>query len=257
MHKREMLRAMDIKGGIFFHERPWYKVACFDISETSDGHYQIFLKTCITTKHQYGDFGQPSKDLKQLGECTSCPMHSFKPKTEKARHIKVVHRRRKNKVDKPKNHTCSVCEAAFSSLSSLNHHKKPEKHTACAVKRNLTENSQCPTKKPRKTRQRTLQDYLRQHEKATTSTNQETNDDDDDDSLKKECEGNECLINDEKLDGDIINCTWLECIKCSSWFHAYCVNIDLKMLITYALNVQFDHAFYMNIYIHIKIYICI
>ena len=32
-------------------------------SETSDGHYQIFLETCIATKHQYGDFGQPSKDL--------------------------------------------------------------------------------------------------------------------------------------------------------------------------------------------------
>ena len=75
---------------------------------------------------------------------------------------------------------------------------------------------------------------MRQQEKATTSTNQETDeddddyDDDDDDSLNEECEANICLINDEKLDGDIINCTWLECIKCSSWFHAYCVNIDLS-----------------------------
>ena len=32
-------------------------------SETSDGHYQTFLKTCIATKHQNSDFGQPSKDL--------------------------------------------------------------------------------------------------------------------------------------------------------------------------------------------------
>ena len=146
-------------------------------------------------------------------------------KTEKARHIGVFHQRRKNKVDKLKNHKCSVCKAAFSSLSSLNRHKKAENHTARAIKRNRTENSQRPTKKPRRTRQRTLQDYLRQQEKATTSTNQET---DDDDSLNEECETNECLINDEKLDGDIINCTWLECIKCSSWFHAYCVNIDLS-----------------------------
>ena len=38
----------------------------------------------------------------------------------------------------------------------------------------------------------------------------------DDDSFNEECEANECLINDEKLDGDIISCTWLECIKCSS-----------------------------------------
>ena len=69
---------------------------------------------------------------------------------------------------------------------------------------------------------------MRQQEKATTSTNQETGDDDDeDDSSNEECEANECLINDEKLDGDIISCAWLECIKCSSWFHAYCVNIDL------------------------------
>ena len=88
-------------------------------SEKSDGHYQTFIKTCIATKHQYGDFGQPSKDLKKLGECTSCPTYSFKLKTEMARHIEFFYRRRKNKVDKPKNHTCSVCEAAFSSLSSL------------------------------------------------------------------------------------------------------------------------------------------
>ena len=117
-------------------------------SKTSDGHYQTFLKTCIATKHQDGDFGQPSKDLKKLGECTSCPTYSFKLKTEMARHIEFFHRRRKNKVDKPKNHTCSVCEAAFSSLSSLNCHKKVENHTARAVKRNRTENSQRPTKKP-------------------------------------------------------------------------------------------------------------
>ena len=86
-------------------------------SKKSDGHYQTFLKTCIATKHQCGDFGQPNKDLKKLGECTSCPTYSFKSKTEKARYMGVFHRRRKNKVDKPKNHTRSVCEAAFSSLS--------------------------------------------------------------------------------------------------------------------------------------------
>ena len=54
-------------------------------------------------------------------------MYSFESKTGKARHIGVFHRRRKNKVDKPKIHTCGVCEAAFSTLSSLNSHKKAEK----------------------------------------------------------------------------------------------------------------------------------
>ena len=119
-------------------------------NETTDGHYETFLKTCIATKHQYGDFGQPSKDLKKLGKCTSCPTYSFKWKTEKARHIEDFHRRRKNKVDKPKTHTCGVCEAAFSSISSLNSHKIVENHTDRAVKRNRTENSQRLTKKPRK-----------------------------------------------------------------------------------------------------------
>ena len=64
-----------------------------------------------------------------------------------ARHIEFFYRRRKNKVDKPKNHTCSVCEAAFSSLSSLNCHKEKKPHTIRAVKRNHTENSQRPSKK--------------------------------------------------------------------------------------------------------------
>ena len=41
--------------------------------ETSDGHYQTFLKICITTKHQYGDFGQPSKDLKNLANALLVP----------------------------------------------------------------------------------------------------------------------------------------------------------------------------------------
>ena len=70
---------------------------------------------------------------------------------------------------------------------------------------------------------------MRQRKKAATSTNEKTDDnDDDDDSLNEECEANEYLISDENLDGDIIYCTWLECIKCSSWFHAYCINIDLS-----------------------------
>ena len=34
--------------------------------ETPDAYYQPFLKTCIATKHQYCDFGQSSKDLKNL-----------------------------------------------------------------------------------------------------------------------------------------------------------------------------------------------
>ena len=41
--------------------------------KTSDGHYQTFLKTCLTTKHQHGDFGQPSKDLKNLANALLVP----------------------------------------------------------------------------------------------------------------------------------------------------------------------------------------
>ena len=41
-----------------------------------------------------------------------------------------------------------MCEAAFSSLSSLNCHKEAENNIAHAIKRNRTEKSQRPTKKP-------------------------------------------------------------------------------------------------------------
>ena len=52
-------------------------------SETSDGHYQTFLKTCIATKHQYGDFGQPSKDSKNLANAILVPSILLNRKLER------------------------------------------------------------------------------------------------------------------------------------------------------------------------------
>ena len=195
------------------------------ISTNCDGHYETFLKSCLTTEHKYGDWGQPSKTEKDLGECTKCPMYSFSSKTEKKRHIGVFHRRQKDKADKPPNQKCNVCDAAFGSLTSLNRHKKAENHTTRDLKRTSTDTNrqELPSKKSRKTQQRTLQDFMRQTQQKNIRTNPDTDGDDDD--LNEECEAEKCLMNDERLDAAIKQCIWLDCVTCSSWFHAYCVEL--------------------------------
>ena len=85
----------------------------FDLSTTVTlGHYDTFLQSCLKKENVYGSSGQLSYETNYLRRCNFCPSYHFKSKTGK--------RAQPN----PKNFMCAICQATYSSLSSLNRHKK-------------------------------------------------------------------------------------------------------------------------------------
>ena len=176
-----------------------------------DGHFDTFLQSCIKAKNVYGSDGQPSCSKITLGNCGFCPNYQFKSKTEKERHISMFHRRQKL-PEKSKEFKCNVCEAGFSSLSSLNRHKKNQKHTARDQPASL-KRKKVPLQQ-RSTKRRSIGDMLRAMENTAG--------DEDDDENDEKCSAQVCSINDFQS-SDVF---WVACEICSLWFHVYCVTKD-------------------------------
>ena len=78
-----------------------------------------------SSKHNYGDDGQPTEATKALGQCEICPNYSFTSKIEKS-----LFHQRQTKASKPEDNVCDVCGAEFTSQSCLNFLRSKEKHTA-------------------------------------------------------------------------------------------------------------------------------
>ena len=91
-----------------------------------------------------------------------CHSYKFKSKTEQKKHVGMFHRRAKSAYNEP-DFECLVCKKQFSSLASLNGHKTKEGHngdkTAAVVG-----SSEQPKNQQRKTKQRTINKILRQHQ---------------------------------------------------------------------------------------------
>ena len=91
--------------------------------------------------------------LKGLGDCEHCKSYTFTSKTEKERHPKVFHRRKKIKQKTHQLFTCDFpsCNKVFKSISSMNRHKQANKHTARDMARlNLKRPRQSKSSKPKK-----------------------------------------------------------------------------------------------------------
>ena len=149
---------------------------------------------------------QPSCETNDLGQCNFCPSYHFRSKTGKNRHMSVFHRRQRTQTN-PKNFICDICQTIYSSLSSINRYKK-EKEAYQQTGRRKTENTEWkPTKvKEKQTKPWTINDMLR----ANKTVNQTIENQQEDD----ECSAQNCTINENY---------WVECERCSSWFHVYCV----------------------------------
>ena len=162
------------------------------ITTTCD-HYDTFLQSCMKSKHNLGSTGQPSSDEGDLGKCEICTNYWFLSKTEKARHKSLFHRRQKLQQPKPRTHSCDVCEASFSNLSSLNRHKKGKQHTSRDQRKRQQPNDASGRKK-RKTKARTIQDMLRANRDVTSS---------DDESDEEACSAPTCCIKEIDTTVDI------------------------------------------------------
>ena len=149
-------------------------------SSSHEGLYKSFLQEFASSKHNFGYDGPPTKTTKALSWYDICPNYSFNSKTARDR-CKSLFLRRQTKALNQK--ICDVCGAGFKRQSCLNRHRNNEKHAA----RNLREQTEKPprikkrksesqtnaeldkklktrqAKKP-KSKQRTLQDFIRQEE---------------------------------------------------------------------------------------------
>ena len=176
---------------------------------TTCGHYDTFLQSTIKDENIYGSSGQPSCLKDDLGKCNICSSYHFKSKTEMARHRSLFHRRQKNRGARPKSFQCDVCASTFTSLPSLNRHKKAEQHTTRVQGRKRKRETSV-----RKTKSRTIHDMLSSNQSASNAISEDEEDD--------ECSAPKCNIN--RIGGAEIS--WVECEGCSKWFHIFCVTND-------------------------------
>ena len=187
-------------------------------------HYDTFLQSRLKKESVYGGSGQPSCETNYLGLCNFCPSYRFKSKSGKNCHMSVFHHRQ-NAQPNPKKFIYDICHTNYSSLSSLNRHKKEktpkeikEKNGKHWMKTNfwmktLNEMFFVLSKK-NKTKPWTINEMLR----ATKTVNQNIKNEQEDDA----CSARNFIINE--IDGAEIY--WEECGRWSSWFPVYYVTKD-------------------------------
>lgn len=183
------------------------------------GRFNTFLQEHLNPQKRFGDKGQPSADENDLGQCEYCPSFSFKSKTEKNRHMGMFHRRQSlNTRATGKAFKCNYegCGRTFGSQPSLSRHQKSSDHR----KRGQVQGP--PQKSAKQKKRLTIADVLRQAEgrrrrEMATEEREES------------CAANDCRVHRRDDDNDDKVDDWIECGKCSSWFHQKCVNLESMM----------------------------
>ena len=128
----------------------------------------------------------------------------------------MFHRRAKSAYKEP-DFECLVCKKQFTSLASLNGHKTKEGHTAYKTAA-LIGSSEPPKKRRRKTKQRTINEMLHQHQSQIDL------EDDIDSDEETPCSAANCRIN--SLDNVVIN--WVSYELCDRWYHSVCIDLADK-----------------------------
>ena len=188
-----------------------------------EGHYDTFLQSCTCKDHTYGDSEQPNADDKNLGKCKNCPSYYFKSKADVTRHTGMFHRRHQGTYVEA-SFSCVVCKRTFTNKASMNRHKKEEKHTHRELgetsggkrKASTDDSSPAPAKKSKKTKQHTINDVLRGMRKDCSHSESDQED--------PPCGARSCLLEDD----DEPAVVWVQCGRCSVWFHTYCVGLGNK-----------------------------
>ena len=102
-------------------------------------------------------------------------------------------------------------------MASLNRHKTKEGHNARKTAA-LVGSSKPPKKGRRKTKQRTINEMLRQHQSHVDL------EDDIDSDEETPCSAANCRIN--SLDNVVIN--WVSYESCDRWYHLVCIDLADK-----------------------------
>ena len=183
-----------------------------------DGHFDIFLQRLEEKGNgqKYGDEGQSTAVGNRLLKCSMCYSYKFKSKTEQKRHVGMFHRCSKSAYKEP-DFECLVCKKQLTSLESLNRHKTKEGYNARKTAA-LVSSSEPPKKRRRKTKQRTINEMLRQHQSQVDLK------DDVDSNEETPCSAANCRIN--SLDNVVIN--WVSCELCDRWYHSFCIDLADK-----------------------------
>ena len=180
------------------------------------GHYKTFLKKPNNENPQFGDYGQPTSTEKQLGACEGCPAYQFSFATEKQRLYSLFHCRQTGPLQNAKDFVCQHenCGQQFGSVSALNQHKKPAKHTA-----RDTRLLNGPPKKKKKGNNNGKK--LKSIKSACRIISDSESCDDD----SSQCFANPCLI---RTDLNVEDPLWVCCDSCNEWMHAFCVSFGEK-----------------------------
>ena len=165
---------------------------------------------------KYGDEGQPTAVANRLKKCLMCYSYKFKLKTEQKRHVRMFHSRANSTYKEP-DFECLVCKKQFTSLASLNWHKTKEGHNAHKTAA-LVGSSELPKKLWRKTKQRTINKMLSQHQSQVDLEN------DIDSNKEMLCSAANCRI--KFLDIVVIN--WVSCESYVRWHHSVCIDLADK-----------------------------
>ena len=112
---------------------------------------------------------------------------------------------------------CLVYKKQFTWSQSLNWHKAKEGYNARKTVA-LVGSSEPPKKRRRKTKQRNINEMLRQHQ------SQVDHEDDFDSDEETPCSVPNCWIN--SLDNVGINC--ISCESCDRWYHSVCIGLADK-----------------------------
>ena len=103
-----------------------YCLPALNMSKQYEGHYETYLRSLSESSFGFDHSFRPSVKIASLGKCEICPSFYFKSKTGKVRHVAMFHRRQKRAQSKKISR--DTCGQMFSSMSSLNRHKKSAKY---------------------------------------------------------------------------------------------------------------------------------
>ena len=178
-------------------------------------HYNTFLQESLNKDTKKGDYGQPTAERKQLGQCDICPAFSFKSTTEKQRHMSMFHRYKPNLPVKEKIHICKFegCNKSFASQPSLSRHQKENFHRARDVGNSKIEKQQ------KKRKGVSINEALRK-----ASGKRKRDQDDENEKGDEGCSAAFCVPDSTSSKQEM----WVSCGICLEWFHSRCVGLGEK-----------------------------
>ena len=193
-------------------------------STEKEGHYKTFLEECLSIPNT--DM-QASRQLQNIiWVCVNFVAIILSPPKRKKRDMSVFHRCQKKANNREALHVCNFasCGQRFSSVSSLNRHKKKCGHTARDIRQQNPVDKTKQKRRQQKKKNALVRKRLRPLPAAINFSSSDSvsgNSDGDEDAS---CQVQPCMI----VDSNVEDILWLRCMICDWWCLAYCVELGEK-----------------------------